>query len=70
MKNMNSPNNFPEDFERESAKDSLYLREEQEIIMKEILQEENRLPAKIFITGPLPSKQKEENEAERNTLPF
>jgi len=62
--------NFPDDFEREHLKDSVYLQEEQEMIMKEINEDEHRLPAKITIIGELPSKQKEENEAERNPLPF
>lgn len=61
---------FPEDFEREALKDSLYLQEEQERIIREINEEEHRLPATIKIIGTLPPKQKEENEAERNTLPF
>lgn len=61
---------FPEDFERESLKDLIYLQEEQEMIMREINKEEHRLPAKIEIIGNLPPKQKEENEIERNTLPF
>lgn len=71
MKNMTNHHNFPEDFEREYVKDSVYLREEQEIIMREILEEENRLPAKIIILGELPPlKKKEDHEVERNTLPF
>lgn len=61
---------FPEDFERESLKDLIYLQEEQEMIMREINKEEHRLPAKIEIIGNLPPKKKEENEVERNTLPF
>ena len=60
---------FNEDFERESAKDFIYLQEEERLLMKEINEEENRLPAKIYILGELPSKLKED-EAECNTLPF
>jgi hypothetical protein len=45
--------NFSEDFEREFAKDLVYLqadREEYERrIMQEILEEENRLPAKVTV---------------------
>jgi len=66
----NHHQNFPEDYERESLKDAIYLQEEQERIMKEINEEEHRLPATITIIGPLPEKKKEENEVERNTLPF
>ena len=62
--------NFSEDFEREALKDSVYLLEEQQRIMQEINEEEHRLPAKIEIIGDLPPKKKEENEVERNTLPF
>lgn len=40
------------------------------MIMREINKEEHRLPATITIIGPLPEKKKEENEVERNTLPF
>ena len=61
---------FPDDFEREHLKDAVYLQEEQELIMKEINEEEHRLPATITVIGPLPEKKKEEHEAERNTLPF
>ena len=57
-----------EDFEREALKDAVYLQEEQEMIMKEIMEEEHRLPAKIFIIGQLPKPK--ENEVERDTLPF
>lgn len=65
---MTKPQNFPEDFEREHLKDAVYLQEEQQLIMKEINEEEHRLPAKVFIIGQLPKPQ--ENEVERNTLPF
>lgn len=67
---MTNPQNFSEDFEREHLKDAVYLQEEQQLIMKEINEEEHRLPAKIEIIGELPPKQKEEHEVERNTLPF
>lgn len=61
---------FSEDFERESLKDSIYLQEEEQEIINEINKEEHRLPATIKIIGDLPPKKKEENETERNTLPF
>jgi len=67
---MTHSNKFPEDFERESLKDSIYLQEEQQRIIREINEEKDRLPATIEIIGKLPPKQKEEHEAERNTLPF
>jgi hypothetical protein len=39
-----------EDWERESAKDLVYLQEEKELLMKEILEEEfNRKPADITV---------------------
>ena len=60
---------FPEDFEREALKDSVYLREEQERIMQEINEEEYRLPAKITLITPLPEP-KQDNEHQANTLPF
>ena len=65
-----SQQKFPEDFEREALRDAIYLQEEQEMIMREINKEEHRLPAKIEIIGNLPPKKEEENEVERNTLPF
>ena len=44
---------FHEDFEREAAKDSVYLQadqyERERQIMQEIMEEENRLPAKITV---------------------
>lgn len=61
---------FPDDFEREHLKDAVYLQEEQELIMKEINEEEHRLPATITVIGPLPEKKKEEHETECNALPF
>jgi len=60
--------NFSEDFEREALKDSVYLLEEQQRIMQEINEEENRLPAKITILTPLPEPK--QDELESNTLPF
>lgn len=60
--------NFPDDFEREHLKDAIYLQEEQELIMQEIMRNENRLPAKIYILGNLPKPK--EDEVEHNTLPF
>ena len=58
-----------EDFERESLKDFVYLLEEQVLLMKEINEEEHRLPANIYIVGELPPKLKED-EVEHNSLPF
>jgi transcriptional regulator of heat shock response len=46
---MTEPKNFHEDFERESLKDVIYLYEEQQAIMKEIVEDEHRKPAKIYI---------------------
>ncbi len=60
--------NFSEDFEREALKDSVYLLEEQQRIMQEINEEENRLPAKITILTPLPEPKQDESQV--NTLPF
>ena len=60
--------NFPEDFEREALKDSVYLLEEQQRIMQEINEEEYRLPAKITLLTPLPEPVT--NESEVNRLPF
>ena len=65
---MQTPTNFSEDFEREALKDSVYLLEEQQRIMQEINEEENRLPAKITILTPLPEPK--QDELESNTLPF
>lgn len=60
--------NFSEDFEREALKDSVYLLEEQQRIMQEINEEENRLPAKITILTLLPEPKQDESQV--NTLPF
>lgn len=62
--------NFPEDFEREAQKDFVYLYEEQQMIMKEIIAEENKLPAKIYVFMELPKPIQDENKVEHNTLPF
>ncbi len=58
-----------EDFEREHLKDVVYLQEEQEMIMKEIMEEEHRLPAKVYIIEEQP-KSKENESVKRDTLPF
>lgn len=64
--------NFFEDFEREYLKDVVYLQADkartEEEIMQEIIEEENRLPAKITLLTSLPEPQK--NEFESDTLPF
>lgn len=59
---------FPDDFEREALKDSVYLLEEQERIMQEINKEEHRLPANITLLTPLPETKKDESQV--NPLPF
>lgn len=59
---------FPDDFERDALRDAIYLQEEQEMIMREINEEEHRLPAKITIIGELPKLKTD--EVERNHLPF
>lgn len=62
---MINPKNFPDDFERECLKESIYLQEEQQAIMKEIMEEEARKPAKIYIVNvPEPSPK------ENDILPF
>lgn len=65
---MTNQQKFPDDFEREQLKDFIYLQEEQEMIMREINEEEHRLPAKITIIGELPKLKTD--EVERNHLPF
>ena len=65
---MTNQQKFPEDFEREALKDSVYLQEEQERIMQEINEEEHRLPASITLITPLPEPKQDEHQA--NTLPF
>ena len=56
---------FSEDFEREAAKDSIYLqadREEYERrIMQEIMEEEYRLPARITVIKPQPDDELKDN---------
>lgn len=64
---MKTPN-FSEDFEREAAKDSVYLLEEQQAIMKEIMEDEARKPAKIYIVQTLETAPKQNDTA--NILPF
>lgn len=61
--------NLPEDFEREAAKDVVYLLEEQQQIMKEINEDEHRLPAIVHIIEEQPKPKKNE-PVERDTLPF
>jgi hypothetical protein len=60
-----------EDYERDYLKESVYLQADlirtQEDIMQEIIEEENRLPARITVihqTNPHP------NELKDNALPF
>jgi len=60
---------FHEDFEREHLKDFVYLqadREEEQRIMQEIMEEENRLPASITVVYEI----KERDESKTDTLPF
>lgn len=64
---MKTPN-FPDDFEREFLKDSVYLLEEQQAIMKDIMEDEARKPAKIYIIPTLETAPKEDDTA--NILPF
>lgn len=65
---MTNTKNFPEDFEREALKDSVYLLEEQQRIMQEINEEEHRLPATITLLTPLPEPMQDESKV--NPLPF
>jgi hypothetical protein len=64
--------NFSEDFEREYLKESVYLQADlirtQEDIMQEIIEEENRLPARITVIYQ--TKQPHPNELKDNALPF
>lgn len=64
--------NFSEDFEREYLKDSVYLQADlirtQEDIMQEIIEEENRLPARITVIYQ--TKQPQPDELKDNALPF
>lgn len=68
MKNINHPENFSEDFEREAAKDLVYLLEEQQAIMKEIMADEARKPAKIYIVQTLETAPKQDDTID--ILPF
>lgn len=65
--------NFSEDFEREHLKDSVYLQADlirtQEDIMQEIIEEENRLPARITVIYQN-TKQPQPDELKDNALPF
>jgi hypothetical protein len=62
--------NFSEDFEREHLKESVYLQaaqaEKEQRIMREINEEENRLPAKITLLTPVHNH----DESKVNPLPF
>jgi len=62
---MASIKNFPDDFERESLKELVYLQEEHQAIMKEIMEEEARKAAKIYIVN-LPETAPKEDDI----LPF
>lgn len=63
--------NFSEDFERDYLKDSVYLQADlirtQEDIMQEIIEEENRLPARITV---IYQTKHHPNELKDNALPF
>jgi hypothetical protein len=65
---MKEPQKFHEDFEREHLKDSVYLLEEQERIMQEILEDEHRLPAKVTVIYE--KKPQPHDELKDNALPF
>jgi len=64
--------NFSEDFERDYLKDVVYLQADlirtQEDIMQEIIEEENRLPARITVIYQ--TKQPQLDELKDNALPF
>jgi hypothetical protein len=64
--------NFSEDFEREYLKESVYLQADlirtQEDIMQEIIEEENRLPARITVIYQ--TKHPQPDELKDNALPF
>jgi len=64
---MKNNTTFPEDFERESLKDSVYLLEEQQRIMQEIMEEENRLPARVTV---IYENKPQPDELKDNSLPF
>jgi hypothetical protein len=61
-----------EDFERDYLKESVYLQADlirtQEDIMQEIIEEENRLPARITVIYQ--TKQPQLDELKDNALPF
>jgi len=61
-----------EDYERDYLKESVYLQADlirtQEDIMQEIIEEENRLPAKITVIYQ--KKQLHPDEFKSNALPF
>lgn len=68
---MTNQNNFPDDFEREALKDSVYLQadqyEKERQLMQEINEEENRLPAKITV---IYENKPQPDELKDNALPF
>jgi hypothetical protein len=61
-----------EDYERDYLKESVYLQADlirtQEDIMQEIIEEENRLPARITVIYQ--TKQPHPDELKDNALPF
>jgi len=61
-----------EDYERDYLKESVYLQADlirtQEDIMQEIIEEENRLPARITVIYQ--TKQPQLDELKDNALPF
>lgn len=63
---------FHEDFEREHFKDSVYLQADrartEEEIMQEIIEEENRLPAKITVIYE--NTKQPDDQLKDNALPF
>ena len=63
---------FHEDFERDYLKDVIYLQADlartEEDIMQEIIEEENRLPARITVIYQ--TKQPHPDELKNNALPF
>ena len=69
---MKNQQNFSEDFEREYLKESIYLQADftrtEEDIMQEIIEEENRLPAKITVIYE--NKLQPHDKLKDNALPF
>ncbi len=65
--------NFSEDFEREYLRDLVYLQADlirtQEDIMQEIIEEENRLPARITVIYQTKQPQPDD-QLKDNALPF